>query len=1124
MLVTSLTSASCQAQAVASPTQVSFGSDVSALDQQRAYLEKYFLSSRAEDVARYQLPVDLALRVVDVDVQRIDIPERLRRQVKIAVPCVVAPHRRDHWVMVPGLMHTFHVARGEDLDTAIRSEVARVTAAAEPSELDLRRLFPAEDTWLEYVSVGLLVGVDGLAGRARAVRKRRIEEHKTRRAREILEQAGHVISGAKIPPGPPLVGRDGKLRELDRLLRSPARASMLLVGDESVGKSALLQQWCRTTERTPRLVLSTSVAQLIAGASDFGEWQERLANVLDAAERLDAVLYFENFAELFGERPERGGIDIAGGLRRYIVDQRVRVIGELSGDMLERARKHHVAMFGAMSELRLEPLDSVTTLLAVEDRITYWRRSQPHRPSVADNVAQPVVELAERYMRYRAFPGKAIGFLEELRATRETRRGGDGEHIPIGLEDCYDAFSLSTGIPGFLLREDRPLVKDELVAAFRKRMIGQEEAVARVAETVCLVKARLQPEQKPLATFLFVGPTGVGKTELARTVTDYLFGAEDRMARFDMSEYTDPIAGERLIRGTQYADGLLTSKVRQQPFCVLLLDEIEKAHPAVHDLLLQVCGEGRLTDARGRTTYFDNAIIIMTSNVGASHHSTGLGIAAPDISQSERYARAVRDTFRPEMLNRLDRIVAFSRLTTDEIARVARIAIDRVSDRRGVQESGLALSVSESALAQVSQGGYSETYGVRALRRHIDDTIVTPLAHELARLGAAARGASVWIGTADEVTPTGFPVKQRLSRTVAHGLRMELFRRAAAVGRVALRGVSSAGGMRRECDRLAELDEVVDLREQVSNLRAQLTDAAVGPGKRKRSRKRAQALGAELEGLRIELHRKESAWTGMQDALADVYAAEELAITSVLDGEDAGDFAREMRALFRRFRRAFFWVLVAGRAKRNQVTIRVRRVKGAAPFRLWLLPMLEWANQRQWSVCAHLPGEKARGWPEERLWGPAHTLEWLEGKLRAAPDVLDRMLLRVEGADSALLLAAESGMHRFRGFSNNENGDHMSIDVVALGTQLSDRVWVDPVLAEPAQRTVARKVELAREREKGSSQVRVTGTATVDIDEYKDDYFAAIEELALDTLLVARGRGGIDNVFAEYVSSLNGEP
>ncbi|HUH05442.1 MAG TPA: AAA family ATPase [Kofleriaceae bacterium] len=1126
-MVRTLADGSCFAQSIAEPSRLGFGTEVGALAQLERVLELYLATARPTVLARHGMPSSLELRPIDVELTRVDLPLRLRQPVPVTFYCAVVPQGRDAWVIVPAIPHTIFVGRDEDLEQVVRGEIARLVAASDPADLSVRRLLPAEETWLERVQVTLATGVEGHLGRARALRKARLEEHRRKGALETLALAALPFhEHVREHPPAPVVGRERELAELDALLGQRTRASVVVVGDEAAGKSALVRAWLAPRART-RLVYATSVSELVAGMSGFGEWQERVEAVLEAAELVDAVLYFEHLGELLQERPAQGGVDIAGVMRRYVIENRVRVVGELTPQGFQAAERSHVSLLGACSTVRVAPLDHAGTVAAVQAHITHWPATDPDGAPVEPEVAEPLVELAGRYMPYRAFPGAAVRFLEELRATREGVRDAEGRPQPITRTDCFAAFSLTTGIPELLLREDRALDVDALIGAFRRRMIGQDEAVRRVAETVCLVKARLQPGTKPLATFLFVGPTGVGKTELARTVANYLFGAPERMVRFDMSEYTDALAADRLIRGTERQDGLLTGRVREQPFCVVLLDEIEKAHHAVLDLLLQVCGEGRLTDARGRTTYFHNAIVIMTSNLGVAHRRETIGIGAPAGSEQGHYERAVREAFRPEMVNRLDRVVAFRALTPDEVGQVTAIALEQLADRRGLQENGILLEVTEEARAVLARGGYSETYGVRALRRHLDRALITPLAHELARLGPVARGVVAWIGATGESPPASLPAKGRIAGEAIEGLRYELFRRAAAVGKVAMRGVDAAAQMRREADHLMALDEAGEVRERVALLRSQLVTTNQPRRRKQPSARRDAAVGAEMARLRTEYHRLAGACDQADAARDDLHVAEELGISALLEGEEGGAFADEVSEAFRRFRRAFFALLMSPRADRDAATVRVAQIGGSAPFRLWLLPFLAWAEARGWLVEAHVlvrhvAGEAVdRDWPELRPWSSPRAPAWLRTRLERDAKAFDRILLRVRGAGAGVMLPLEAGLHRFRAFGAGNTLEYLQLEHLTLRTELTDDEWLDETLTLPPPREIGARARAARDRERGGDEVIVEVDRRVDLQ--GQAYFAAIEEILLAHLLAHR-EDGFERLFKGRLDGFPPDP
>jgi ATP-dependent Clp protease ATP-binding subunit ClpC len=1059
LVIEELPSGDVLAWPFADPEMVAHGRNRDeALEQQELFLHEHLARAPGSTLASFDPHADVTIELVEVELTREGLPERVAVTEPLVFPCLIVPDGANAWAVVLNLRHAVWIADGL-IEPQLRApklceEIQRVVAARELDGQEFLELLRGADPFsIERLTVEV-EREDRSAAEARAAaRRRRARERSEADARKLLGRIGsNLVEELRLHRQPPVLHREREIASLEALLRGPERLALMLVGPELAGKTAvvqgMVQRWLEGSKSKGRLatfpeIVSTSGAALVAGQSGFGQLEQRVHDVMAAAEAIDAVLYFDNLADLFARTSGELG-DVASSMRPWLERSRVRVLGEITPELVEHHEKRHVGFFAYLNRLPIAPLDAERTRSILEALAKHDRRSDPTRPTLSlppgRDAATPLCDLAERYFSYQAFPGKAVRFYASLRATAEGEVGETGEPRPIGPDDVYRGFSIHSGIPMFLVREDRTLELQRILEFFQARVIGQQQAIRRVAETLCTVKAGLQPAQKPLATFLFVGPTGVGKTEVAKTLARFLFGSPERMIRFDMSEYMDPLAAERLIRGSDRDDGVLTRRVRQQPFCVVLLDEIEKAHPAVFDLLLQVCGEGRLSDARGRTTWFHNAIIIMTSNLGAAHRrpSTGFGgrtSGSADETAAERYYLEQVDThFRPEFVNRIDRVIPFHPLDRAQIEQVAAVTLTRVRERDGIGERGVALEVAGDTLARLARDGYSDTYGARALRRAFEDDLVAPLARTLAKLGDRSDGGAIRVreaGTAREAgsasgsTSSGKVREQLLANETQDRLTIEV---TAPLGRATRRTIDAltrVSTLRRSAAAALELPPIRELRDR---LRVLVAELGYGAHARKDTRS-AGEHAAELGRLQAEHGRIVGTLARLDELRESIESAEELTIAALYEGEPATIYQEAAEDAHRELQLRIVDALLLEN-ERHSITVHLQEQDPRGALIIYLLPLLECLDDRGWSAYFHVYGDKPKDeieWPQNRAWGPPRSPQWMIKRLLREfdPDAAGRsdanetkrrfrdVLMCLQGRHAGAIMDSQLGLFRF---------------------------------------------------------------------------------------------------------------
>lgn len=532
----------------------------------------------------------------------------------------------------------------------------------------------------------------------------------------------------------PVIGRDEEIRRSVQILSRRSKNNPVLIGEPGVGKTAVAEGIAAyiagpdaPDSMAGKRLVALDLPALLAGTKYRGDFEERVKAVLkDVKKAGDVILFIDEMHTMIGAGSAEGAIDAANILKPALGRGEVQIIGATTPEEYRR----HIEKDAAL-ERRFQPVkiaepsrgDSLKMLGAVRQSL-----EKHHGVKISDAALTAAVDLSVRYINDRFLPDKAIDLADEAAAHIRVSGGG-----LVTAEDIAAVVSLWTGIPVANLSADETKRLRNMESILHRRVIGQNEAVTAVSRAIRRGRVGLSDPNRPIGSFLFLGPTGVGKTELCRALAEAVFGESEAMIRLDMSEYMEKHAVSKLIGSPPgyvgYEDGgQLTERVRRKPWSVVLFDEIEKAHEDVWGILLQIMDDGRLTDSAGRVVSFRNTIIVMTSNVGAKSISEGrprMGFT-PDGGDEAQLMRArineeLRRTFKPEFLNRIDETIVFRRLSRAEIRSIAERMLLTVAER--FKALGMTLSVPDQVVDFLAERGYDEKYGARPLRRAIRSMI-----------------------------------------------------------------------------------------------------------------------------------------------------------------------------------------------------------------------------------------------------------------------------------------------------------------------------------------------------------------------------------------------------------------
>lgn len=614
--------------------------------------------------------------------------------------------------------------------------------------------------------------------------------------KKFAKNLNEMAEAGKIDP---VIGREDEVERVIQILLRRTKNNPILIGDPGVGKTAIIEGLAQriVDGKVPfvmkeKTIVSLDLASMIAGTKYRGDFEDRLKKLFGELEqREDVVLFIDEFHMVLGAGASEGSMDAANILKPILAKGDIQIIGATTIDEYRKHVEKDQALTRRMQPVHVEEPNKDDTIKIIEGLKDKYE--DHHKVEITDEAIKAAVDLSQRYIQDRFLPDKAIDVIDEacskeriknykenknqvskkeildklieeknmaineqnfekaaslrdqINETREKLEKEKDESktdLKISFDEVAKIVSSWSKVPITKLTEDEKQKYMDLDIDLKKEVIGQDKAIDKISHAIKRARVGLKDPKKPIGSFIFVGPTGVGKTYLAKSLAKNLFGDMDNLIRMDMSEYMEKFAVSRLVGSPPgyvgYEEGgQLTEAVRKNPYSVILFDEIEKAHPDIFNLLLQILDDGRLTDGQGRTVDFKNTIIIMTSNVGVSslNQNPKIGFGTGDVekeiddSNKEIINKAIKNAFAPEFLNRLDDIIMFNSLDKNAIKEITKILLEETKER--LKNLGIEINYNKRVVDLLSEGGFSKEYGARPLERHITNKIDNQLAEEI---------------------------------------------------------------------------------------------------------------------------------------------------------------------------------------------------------------------------------------------------------------------------------------------------------------------------------------------------------------------------------------------------------